>query len=75
MVKNCVLFFTGQKCVTLFGSLMLDGVMSFLHVINIRHVKACVTVKHLAGILQCNIGKLEGSEGCNCFFIVFCVKN
>ena len=37
------------------------------------HVNACVTVKPLAGFLQCNGGKLEESEGYNCTFIVSCV--
>ena len=52
-------------------SLMLDDVTSFLRVINIRNT--CVTVKNICGILQCNGGKLEESEGYNYFFIISCV--
>ena len=37
------------------------------------YVNACVTVKPLAGFLQCNGRKLEESEGYNCFFIISCV--
>ena len=56
------------------ASLTLDGVTSFLRVLNVgKHVNAFVTVKPLAGFLQCNCGKLEESEGYNCFFIVSCV--
>ena len=32
------------------------------------HVYACITVKIVGGISLCNGGKLEESEGSNCFF-------
>ena len=37
-------------------------------------VNTCITVKIVGGISLCNGGKLEESEGLNCFFIVFCVR-
>ena len=49
-------------------SLTLDDVTSFLRFINVRN-----TYMTVAGFLQCNGGKLEDSEGYNCFFIVSCV--
>ena len=52
----------------------LDGVTSFSHIKNVRNTCiACSTVKIVGGISLCNGGKLEESEGSNCFFIVFCV--
>ena len=35
------------------------------------HVNACITVKIVGGISLCNGGKLEESEGSNCFFSSF----
>ena len=32
------------------------------------HVNACITVKIVGGLSLCNGGKLEESEGSNCFF-------
>ena len=47
----------------------LDGVTSFSRIKNVRNtVNACITVKIIGGISLCNGGKLEESEGSNCFF-------
>ena len=56
-------------------SMTLDDVTSFLGVINLRNTckKLALQSNLLAGFLQCNGGKLEESEGYNCFFIVSCV--
>ena len=55
-------------------SLMLDGVMSFLHVITIKNTHKCLCYSQtFGGFLQYNGRKLEESEGYNCFFIVSCV--
>ena len=37
------------------------------------HVNVCDTVQLLAGILQCNGGKLEEAEDFKCVFVVYCV--
>ena len=37
------------------------------------HVNVCDTVKLLAGILQCNGGKLEEAGDFKCVFVVYCV--
>ena len=47
----------------------LDGVTSFSRIKNVRNTsKRCITVKIVGGISLCNGGKLEVSEGSNCFF-------
>ena len=52
----------------------LDGVTSFSRIKNV-HVNACITVKIVGGISLYNGGKLEESEGPNCFFHRFlCVR-
>ena len=51
----------------------LDGVTSFSRIKNVRNT--CITVKIVGGISLCNGGKLEKSEGSNCFFHrFFCVR-
>ena len=37
------------------------------------YVNACITVKIVGGISLCNGGKLEESEGPNCFFLSFLI--
>ena len=55
--------------------MMLDGVTSFSRIKNVRNTCACITVKIVGGISLCNGGKLEESEGSNCFFHRFlCVR-
>ena len=54
-------------------SLTLDGVTSFLRIINKKHTYTLVTVKHLAGFLKCSGRKFEESEVYDCFFIISCV--
>ena len=50
-------------------SLALDSVTSFLRGTNIRNTyKRLRYSQTFGGILQCNGGKLEESEGYNCFF-------
>ena len=52
----------------------LDGVTSFLHLKDITiHVSVCDVVLVLAGVLQCNGGKLEEAEDFECAFVVYCV--
>ena len=53
-----------------------DGVMSFSRIKNLRNTckRLCnITVKDVGGISSCNGGKLEKSEGYNCFLVVSCV--
>ena len=54
----------------------LDGIRGFLALKTYGiHVNACITVKIVGGISLCNGGKLEESEGTNCFFHRFlCVR-
>ena len=54
----------------------LDDVTSFSRIKTYEiHVNACITVKIVGGISLCNGGKLEESEGSNCFFHRFlCVR-
>ena len=56
----------------------LDGVIKILALKTYEiHVNACITVKIVGGISLCNGGKLEKSEGSNCFFHRFffvCVR-
>ena len=54
----------------------LDSVTSFSRIKNVRNTcNACITVKIVGGISLCNSGKLEESEGSNCFFHRFsCVR-
>ena len=53
----------------------LDGVTSFLHLINVTNT--CNRMQHspllLVGFLQCNGGKLEEAEDFKCFFDLYCV--
>ena len=52
----------------------LDGVTSFPRIKTYEiHVNAYITVKIVGGISLCNGGKLEESEGSNCFFNIFYV--
>ena len=53
-----------------------DGVTSFSRIKTYEiHVNVCITVKIVGGISLCNGGKLEESEGSNCFFHRFmCVR-
>ena len=52
----------------------LDGVTSFSRIKTYEiHVNASITVKDVGGISSCNGGKLEKSEGYNCFLVVSCV--
>ena len=53
----------------------LDGVTSFLRLKDVLqlHVNVCDVVKVLAGVLQCNCGKLEEAEDFKCVFVVYCV--
>ena len=37
------------------------------------HVNLCDVVYVLAGVLQCNGGKLEEAEDFECVFVVYCV--
>ena len=37
------------------------------------HVNVCETARLLAGIIQCNGGKLEEAEDLKCVFLVNCV--
>ena len=37
------------------------------------HVNVCDVVSVLAGVLQCNGGKLEEAEDFECVFVVYCV--
>ena len=47
-------------------------VKSFLRLKTLQyHVNVCDTVQLLAGILQCNDGKLEEAEDFKCVFVVF----
>ena len=51
-----------------------DGVTSFLRLKDIqKHVNVCEAVRHLAGFLQGNGGKLEEAEDFKSVFIVYCV--
>ena len=77
--------FTRRKCMTLFGAGLLRhpshrpcllyvkrcNVVFFARVINVRNTciwNTCICKR--LGFRQCNGGKLEEFEGCNCFFIV-----
>ena len=52
-----------------------DGITSFALKTYEIHVNACITVKIAGGISLRNGGKLEESEGPNCFFDRFsCVR-
>ena len=53
----------------------LDRVTSFYawNTLQIQ-VNVCDTVQLLAGILQCNGGKLEEAEAFKCVFVVWCVR-
>ena len=52
----------------------LNGVTSFLRLKELQiHVNVCDTVQLLAGILQCNAGKLEETEDFKCVFVIYCV--
>ena len=52
----------------------LDGITSFLHLKDVtdssKHMRHSPI---LAGILQCNVIKLEEAEDFKCVFIVYCV--
>ena len=48
----------------------LGGVTSFLR---LKDVTNCDVVEVLAGVLQCNGGKLEEAEDFKCVFVVYCV--
>ena len=37
------------------------------------HVNVCDVVEVLAGVLQCNGGKLEEAEDFECVFVIYCV--
>ena len=54
----------------------LDGVILLFALETYEmYVNACITVKIVGGISLCNGGKLEESEGSNCFFHCFlCVR-
>ena len=54
----------------------LDGVTSFYawKTLQLR-VSIYDVVQVLAGVLQCNGGKMEEAEGVECVFVVYCVKN
>ena len=47
----------------------LDGVTSFLQI----QESLCDSVQLLAGILQCNGGKLEEAEDFKCVLVIYCV--
>ena len=52
----------------------LDGETSFLRLKGVTfHVNVCDVVKVLAGVLQCNGGKLEEAEDFECVFVDYCV--
>ena len=48
----------------------LDGVTSFLR---LKGVTITCKRMRLAGVLQCNGGKLEETEDFECVFVVYCV--
>ena len=61
-------------------SLTLDGVTSFMRIINVRNTckrlrysQNCGAIKTVAGFIQCNGGKLKESERYNFLFIGSCV--
>ena len=49
----------------------LDGAASFLCLKDITNV--CDAVQLLAGIIQCNGGKLEDAEDFKCVLVVYCM--
>ena len=52
----------------------LDGVTSFYACKTLQlHVNVCNVALVLARVLQYNGGKLEGAEGFECVFVVYCV--
>ena len=59
-------------CCKMTSFMALDGVTSFIRLKDVHlqtHVNVCDTVQLLAGIIQCNGGKLEEE----CVFFVYCV--
>ena len=53
-------------------TILIFGDVFFRH--SIRNTCKCITVKIVGGISFCNGGKLEESEGSNCFFSFLCVR-
>ena len=58
-----------------FISMTFDDVTSFSRIKKRYKIRviACITVKIVGGVSLFNGGKLEESEGSNCFFHRFCV--
>ena len=64
----------GFLVTSIFISTTLDGVKSFSRIKNIRNTcKRLYYSQNCWRISLCNDGKLEESEGSNCFFHRFCV--
>ena len=53
----------------------LDSVTSFFWKTLQIHVNLFDTVRLLAGILQCNGGKLKEAEDFKCVIVIYCVLN